>query len=255
MKRTIALAAVLLCSLGFLAPAPVSAQYPVTDVLHIGVSVYNNLARYAQDAFAIYQRVQTIYNQYQQIDRQIQALKKLNYRSWRDIGPLYYNLNSLLGEAESLTYSLANLEEQFYATFPGSQAYGNFPSEIFLQTNRGLNTLRLNLLGLHRVNEEQQGSLQILGQIQNHADGAEGTEQILEAQAELESWQASQQATMGSSIQLLANTANIAASFYINQQAQIAQTQTDGITSTVNAAYRALGQGTTYQGLPPWAGN
>src|SRR4051812_35799028 len=100
MTRSLALAALLLVACALIVPAPANAQYPVTDVLHIGVSVYNNAARYAQDAYAIYQRLTTIYNQYQQIDRQIQALKKLNYRSWRDIGPLYYNLNALLGEAE-----------------------------------------------------------------------------------------------------------------------------------------------------------
>src|SRR4051794_28142624 len=99
-------------------PRPSQAQIPVTDVAHIAVTTWAEIVRYGQAAYEIYQKAVSIYNQYEQINRQIQSLRKLNIRSWRDIGPLYYQLNSLLQQSDTLTYAVENLEEEFYATFP-----------------------------------------------------------------------------------------------------------------------------------------
>jgi len=212
------------------------AQIPVTDVAHIAVSTYEGILRYVQAAYSIFQRAASLYNQYRQIVYQITALKKLSVHSWRDLGPLYNQLNGILYQAGTLTYALDNLEEQFYATFPGATRYINFPTESFTRVTRVLDTLRLDLQSLHQIHEDQQGSLQVLGQLQAQVDAAEGHQQVQEAQAELLSWQASQLATINSTLQALANSQIVHASYVINQDAQERQSQLDLWDATLTRA-------------------
>jgi P-type conjugative transfer protein TrbJ len=239
----------LLCA----APRPSRPQIPVTDVAHIAVSTWAEIARYAQDAYQIYQHALSIYNQIQQIERQIQALKKLDARSWRDIGPLYHQLNSILQQRDTLTYAVEDLEEEFYATFPGTTRYVNFPTEHFNQVQRTLDTLRLNLLSLHQIHLDSQGSLQVLGEIQNHVDSAKGHEETLEALGELGSWQADQLATIGSTLQAIANTAIVASSYQINQTARERQSVSDVLLTTANRAEADAAEArASYTLLPSW---
>ncbi|HET9210146.1 MAG TPA: hypothetical protein VFR03_07100 [Thermoanaerobaculia bacterium] len=252
MKRRLA-ASIAALALFLGASRPSHAQIPVTDVAHIAVTTWAEIARYGQVAYEIAQRALSIYNQYEQIDRQVQALKKLNVRSWRDIGPLYYQLNSLLQQSDTLTYAVANLEEEFYATFPGATRYVNYPAEQFTLVQRTLDTLCLNLLSLHQIHLDSRGSLQVLGEIQRHVDAAEGHEQTLEALGELGSWQADQLATMGSTLQSIANTAIVAASYQINQDARSRQTRSDALAATATRALAdAAASKPSYTLLPSW---
>ena len=251
MRKLVPCLAVLGLLLG--APRPSEAQVPVTDAAHIAVTTWAEIARYGQAAYQIYQKTLSIYNQYEQIDRQVQALKKLNVRSWRDIGPLYFQLNSLLQQSGSLTYAVEGLEEEFYATFPGSTRYLNYPAEQFAEVQRTLDTFRLNLLSLHQIHLDSRGSLQVLGEIQNHVDSAQGHEETLEALGELGSWQADQLATMGSTLQSIANTAIVASSYQINQDARSKQTLADTLqTSAFRAQADAAQTKPSYSLLPSW---
>jgi len=235
------------------APRASQAQIPVTDVAHIAVSTWSEIARYGQAAYQIYQEALSVYNQYQQIERQVQALKKLNVRSWRDIVPLYYQLNSLLVQSGTLTYAVENLEEEFYATFPGSTRYVNFPAEQFNEVERTLDTLRLNLLSLHQIHLDSRGSLQVLGEIQHHVDAAQGHEETLEALGELGAWQADQLATMGATLQSIANTAIVASSYQVNKDARTRQTASDILEATANRARTdAATSKPSYPLLPSW---
>lgn len=252
MKRPVALCLTTLALL-LGASRPSLAQIPVTDVAHIAVTTWAEIERYAQGAYQIYQQLLSIYNQYEQIARQIQALKKLNVRSWRDIGPLYFQLNALLQQSDTLTYAVENLEAEYYATFPGATRYLNFPAEQFAQVQRTLDTFRLNLLSLHQIHLDSQGSLQVLGEIQRHVDAAQGHEETLEALGELGSWQADQLATMGSTLQSIANTAIVAASYQINQEAQNRQTLSDVLQATASRAQAdAADNKPSYTLLPSW---
>lgn len=234
-------------------PSPSRAQIPVTDVAHIAVTTWAEIARYGQAAYEIYQKTVSIYNQYEQINRQIQALRKLNIRSWRDIGPLYFQLNSLLQQSDTLTYAVENLEEEFYATFPGSTRYVNFPAERFAEVQRTLDTFRLNLMSLHQIHLDSRGSLQVLGEIQRHVDSAQGHEETLESLAELGSWQADQLATMGSTLQSIANTAIVASSYQINQDARSRQTISDVLQATANRAQTDAAESKpSYSIVPSW---
>jgi P-type conjugative transfer protein TrbJ len=234
-------------------PAPSGAQVEVTDVIHIAVSKKNEIIRYAQAAYQIYQKAVSIYNEYKMIENQVTALKKLQVHHWRDIGPLYWQLNDILHQAESLTYTMEDLEERFYETFPGSERYTSFVTQNFTEVQRALDVMRLNLRSLNQVHQDQRGSLQVLGELQLQADRAEGHEQALEVLTELGSWQASQLATMGATLQSIANAQIVAASYQINQEARMRQTTADALAATVKRAEENQARpATTYTVVPFW---
>lgn len=253
MKSRRTLALLLLVAGLLLVPAPSNAQTPVTDVIHTATSVWAEVARYAQAAFDIIQRATQIYNQVQQINYQIQALKKLEYHSWRDVGPLFYQLDSLLREAETLTAAADELEAMFYATFPGSTRYLAYQDESYTQVQRALNTFRVSLLALKGIREDTRGSLSTLGALQQQVEAAEGHQEALEALSELESWQAAQLSTMAQTLETIANTQIIAASYQINQDAQFRRTQSDALTTTLyRADAAATGSHDSHSPFPVW---
>ena len=252
VKRQVLLALIVVVAL-LATPRQASAQIPVTDIAHIAVTTWAEIARYLQAAYSIVQQGTAIYNQIQQIEYQYQALKKLNVHNWRDIGPLYYQLSGILNQADSLTYTIEGLEENFYATFPGAAAYTSFPAENLVVVQRALDTFRLNLMSLHQISNDQKGSLQVLGTLQTQVDTADGHEQTLEALAELGSWQADQLATMGSTLQTIANVQIVAASYQINQDARSRQTHADTLGATVARAQADQAQSEpSYTLLPSW---
>jgi P-type conjugative transfer protein TrbJ len=244
----------LLCALLLAArPAWCYGPIPVIDYAHIVVTTWAEYLRYAQAAYSIVQQATQIYNQIRQIEYQIQALKKLSVHSWRDIGPLYYQLNHLLQQANTLTYAVDDLEAQFESAFPGSTRYASFPDEHSLVVQKTLDSLRLNLVSLHQISMDNQGSLQTLGEIQNHVDAAEGHEEALEALGELGSWQADQLATMGSTLESIANATILAASYQINQDARSKQTETDTVNATLSTAQSNAGTSEpSYTVVPSW---
>jgi P-type conjugative transfer protein TrbJ len=226
---------------------------PVIDYAHIVVTTWAEYLRYAQAAYSIIQQATQIYNQVQQIENQVQALKKLNFHSWRDIGPLYHQLEDLLNQADTLTYTVDNLDERFSAAFPGTSDYLSFPDEQSAGVSRTLDTFRLNLESLHQIHEDSKGSLQVLGDIQQQIDEAEGHEEALEALGELASWQADAQATEGSTLQSIANGQLVFDSYMVNQDARSKQTATDTINATLARAQAdALQPAATYSVLPSW---
>lgn len=253
MKRKLLVALLLLVLLFGPRQAWSYGPVPVIDYPHIAVSVWAEYLRYAQVAYNIIQEATQIYNQVQQIEYQVQALKKLDYHSWRDIGPLYHQLNGLLNQADTLTYTVDDLESRFYEAFPGSSRFTSFPEEHFEGVQKTLDTFRLNLESLHQIHEDSEGSLQVLGELQRQVDSAEGHEQTLEVLGELASWQADAQATMGSTLQSIANAQLVYNSYQVNQDARLKQTAADAISATLARAQANAAQvGTLYTVVPSW---
>lgn len=226
---------------------------PVVDAVHIATTTWAEVARYAQAAWDIYQRAEQIYNQYLQIQYQIQALRKLEFHSWRDVGPLFYQLDALLREAETITAAARDLEEIFYATFPGSRRYLSFQDEHYTQIQRALNTFRVSLLALQQIHHDTRGSQATLNTLQSQIERAEGHQESLEALGEITAWQAAQLSTISQTLETIATAQIVASSHAINQQAQSRRTQSDALTTTLYRADTAVGSAhSSYSPFPAW---
>jgi P-type conjugative transfer protein TrbJ len=237
--RTKAAGAALLALL-LLAPVPrAEAQIPVTDVAHIVVNVYHQTIHYVARALEIYQKYQMIYNQYQQLIYQVQALSKLANPNFRDIGLLLTEIDSILGEAESLAYSLNNVNGLFKEIFPGWEEPKDWNAASFAQVRRTLNTLRVGLATVHshyRYLEEQKAKLEAMkAQILEIT----GHEQALELQNTIGAFTAEELFLMRQAIATSNNMQSVYFASVVNERAQS------------QAALQSVAARTAFNYLPP----
>jgi type IV secretion system protein TrbJ len=251
MRFRCSLAVMLLAA--FLVGRSAQGQTPVTDVAHIGTTAWVEGIRYAQTGYEILQRATTIANQIQQIYYQVQTLRKLDFHSWRDIGPLLTSLDGILVSAEGITYRLNDLEEVFHEAFPGAELPVNFPDAHFQRAFRTLGTIRAALLGLKELAIDSNTSLGQIALAKEQLSSAVGTEQALEAIGQFIGWQTEQLVALQTTIQLAANAEMVGSAHRINQEAQDRQVSIEVFRATLAAALAGSGEPpSSYSLLPEW---
>ncbi len=251
MRLRCALAVLLLSPLFVARPA--QGQIPVTDVAHIGTTTWAETVRYAQTGYEILQRATTIANQIEQIYYQVQTLRKLDFHSWRDIGPLLSSLDGILLSAEGITYRLNDLEETFFEAFPGAELPTNFPDAHFQRTLRTLGTIRAGLLGLRELAIDSNTSLGQIAIAKDQLSSAVGTEQALESIGHFIAWQTEQLVSLQTTMQLAANAEMVASAHRINQEAQDRQVSIEVFRATLAAALAGSSEPpSSYSLLPEW---
>lgn len=232
---------------------PAHSQIPVTDVAHIGTTTWAETVRYAQTGYEILQRATSIANQIQQIYNQVLALRKLEFHSWRDVGPLLSSLDGILISAEGITYRLNDLEEAFFEAFPGAELPVNFPEAHFQRTLRTLGTIRAALLGLRELARDSSSSLAHIAYAKGQLGTAVGTEQALESLGLFIGWQTEQLVSLQTTLQLAANAEMVASAHRINQEAQDRQVSIEVFRATLAAALAGSPEPpSSYSLLPEW---
>jgi P-type conjugative transfer protein TrbJ len=83
------------------------------------LNAYWHYAHYVQFAIQIYQQYQQLVNQYEQIKKQLLALRKLANPNWREIASLLQDLDAIVRSGQALGYALADAGAEFRQTFPG----------------------------------------------------------------------------------------------------------------------------------------
>jgi P-type conjugative transfer protein TrbJ len=203
---------------------PAQAQIPVTDVAHIAVNVYYQYLHYAARLLEIKQKYEIILHQAQQIEYQLQALKKLQNPHWRDVGNLLVYLNDLMREGEVLAYSLDNIVDLFRQTFPGWQESRDWPTQYRNQMVRTLNTMER---ALRTVNQQSRGfSPKDLGVIKAQLAESHGHEETLEILATIDAYTAEELLLVRQSLAASNNIASVYYASEVNAKAQAALTFT-----------------------------
>jgi len=223
---------------------PATAQIPVTDVVHIGVSIQayiQHLVRYAEMLVHTVQLYQQITNQISQIKNQVQALKKLSNPGWRDISPVLEQLDYLMRQGAALAYSLEGIDGLFRETFPGIEPYHSYATEHTLQAYRTLETLRTSLLTVHQQAQQAYTSLSDLARIKGQMASTHGHQEALELNSTLSAWQGEQMVLLQQTQHTASNIAAITAAYTIDRQAQIEETYTQLVEKTLGASASALG--------------
>lgn len=244
----------LTLSLFFLvgAPHPSAAQIPVTDAAHIATSVWAEVARYAQMVEDFIVQAEQIYNQYQQIQYQLQALEKLDIHNWRDLSPAFSRLLTLAEHTEAVLYNTQRLEERFYETFPAGQRYINYTDDSWRALYRTMETFRLSLLSLQEITSADEIDLESLAAIEAGIEGAEGHEQVLEGIGNLLSWSAKQSLLAERINAAQANAEMVARAYEINEAARSRESYTAFLDDTVIDASGYDENSRTFRALPGW---
>ena len=234
------------------APRPGQAQIPVTDAAHIATSVWAEVARYAQAVEDFIAQGEQIYNQYQQIEYQIQALSKLDIHNWRDLSPAFSRLLALVDQADAVLYNTQRLEERFYETFPAGQRYINYGDDSWRALYRTMETFRLSLQSLQEITSSDELDLETLAAIEAGIEGAEGHEQVLEGIGNLLSWSAKQSLLAERINAAQANAEMVARAYEINEAARSRESYAAFLESTVLDAGSYDENPRAFRALPVW---
>lgn len=234
------------------APHPSSAQFIVEDPALIATSVWAEVARYGQAVEDFIAQGEQIYNQYEQIEYQIQALSKLDVHNWRDLSPAFSRLLALVDHVDAVLYNTEHLEERFYETFPAGERYINYSDDSWRALFRTLETFRLSLQSLQEITSSDELDLEALGAIEAEIEGAEGHEQVLEGIGNLLSWSAKQSLLAERINAAQANAEMVAKAYEINEAARSRESYAAFLESTVLDASSYDENPRAFRALPVW---
>lgn len=233
---------------------PSDAQIPVTDAAHIATSVWAEIARYGQAALDLVNQAQRLYNQYEQIRYQLQALEKLEVHNLRDLSLALTRLNTLVDQADGVLYSARELEERFWETFPAGSRYVNYSEESYRALWRTMETARVGLEALKEITEGTERDLAALGAIEAQIEDAQGHEEVLEAVGDLLAWSARQQVMSERLAAITANVETVRGIYEIDKEARSRESFLNFLDATlVEALDGAFDEGApAYRALPGW---
>ena len=171
LARTLGLAAVLLVANGAAAHAQLFGG-PVFDA-----------ANFARNVLHYSRRLEQMHLQRQQLQQQLVAMRKLASPPWRDITNTVAQLNALAADGRALSYQLANLDQQFRATFPVDRSFQDWPAERRAQAVRTVATMRNVLAGARAQAQSFNQGMGRIAQIKAQARTVQGHQAAIELQS------------------------------------------------------------------------
>jgi P-type conjugative transfer protein TrbJ len=235
-------------------PGPSAAVYPVTDAAHIQTSIWAELARYLQAALDYYAQIQQVVTQYSQLEAQYEALRKLEFHSWRDLGPLLSQVQRLHQQTEGLVYTGRDLQSKFKRLFPGDESYGDLPEEVRKQSVQTLATIQVALEVAGKIHEDTTDNLAGLRVVKAQVERARGHEQTLEAISSAILWTAEQ--SVGAQLQAAAvgNAQLVELAYRTNRDAQLNEAGIEIAARTRADAWRSYSRAhRRHSVLPEWS--
>jgi len=242
--RAVIACLLLLAAAGAGAPPPAAAQAPVIDAAHIALNSYWHYIHYLQFALQIYHQIQ-------QVEYQIQMLRKLANPNWRDIRQLLSDLDSLVRSGRSIGYALDNAGGQLRQVFPGWTPWQD-PTAAPLQSERAIDTMRAGLAAISRQSQSFAPGEQTLAAIRQQMSTTGGTQQALEQITTLESFSAQEQLLTRQSLAVNANLQAVANAYWIDREAQARATFQLVNTETGMAAHESTSPGWTFVPTGSW---
>jgi P-type conjugative transfer protein TrbJ len=248
LRSAAAVAVLVGMGVSLTSPPPLAAQIPVTDVAHIGVATYHQVIHYVARAYEIYQKALQIYNQYEQIRAQLQALRKLDDPNWREVASLLWMLEKTMQQGRSLAYSLSDITEQLAEIFPGWEPRREWTEEHRLQVTRALDTMKAAMATIRREGNNFIPDQYTLGRIKSQMGGVKGHQEALELLATIGTYHAEETLLAR---QAMAVNSNIHAVYYgylLNREAQ----NEAGLQLSLQRSLRgALSDSQGFTAIPP----
>ncbi|MCZ6309549.1 P-type conjugative transfer protein TrbJ, partial [Vibrio parahaemolyticus] len=176
MKRT--LSALTLCSV--LVSFDSSALFCVNcaSFTQMMTSNLNQAQSYVEE-------VQQTLNSVKNVQYQVQNLKNLKNMEWGDIQSQLRNLNTIASRGQSISFAMANMNQQFEQLFGGTEAYQgqsisdmNSVSTYQQQGNALRDTAQSSLALAQQMSQYQVDDHQTVASIQSHVQGADGAMEI-----------------------------------------------------------------------------
>jgi type IV secretion system protein TrbJ len=209
------LVAGVLLVLGAGVPASARAQFGF-----LGSGIVFDPSNFARNVLHYARRLEQMRMQGEQLRAEIQALQKLPNPSWREINGALTQMSSLMQQGQALAYSLRTIDAEFRRTFPGVQAFRDYPREAGTQSQRTLATLRGALNAANRAAQEFPGSVLRLQAMKRQLGSIRGHEEALELNGTIGMYAAEELTLLRQAISALTNVQAVYDADQVNAAAQ-----------------------------------
>jgi type IV secretion system protein TrbJ len=196
---------------GGLTPARAAAQFG--GITFDPTNFARNVLHYAR-------RLEQEGMQSQALAQQVLAMRKLAHPNWRDITGTLAQMDALMQQGQALAYTLNSIDAAFQQTFPGTQAYRNYPTDAQTQSVRTLATLRGALDAAHGAAQDLPTSLAQLEAIKGQLGGIQGHEEALELNGTIGMYSAEELTLLRGAIAALTNVQAVYDANQVNGAAQ-----------------------------------
>jgi P-type conjugative transfer protein TrbJ len=139
-------------------------------------------SNFARNVLHYARRLEQMDLQKQQLQQQLAAMRKLPSPPWRDITQTVAQLDALMADGRALAYQLANLNQQFKATFPVDRSFRDWPAERRAQALRTVATMETVLSSARAQAQSFTDGLGRVAQIKARVGTIDGHEAALELQ-------------------------------------------------------------------------
>lgn len=148
----------------------------------LGGGIVFDPSNFARNVLHYARRLEQMDLQRQQLEAQLTAMRKLPNPPWRDISSTVGQLNALMADGRALSYQLANLDQQFRATFPVGDSFRDWPVERRAQAERTVATMGAALAAARAQAQGFSDGLGRISQIKAQVGAVQGHEAALELQ-------------------------------------------------------------------------
>jgi P-type conjugative transfer protein TrbJ len=217
--------------------APAHAQIPF-----LGSGIVFDPSNFARNVLHYVRRLEQMNLQRVQLEEQLAALRKLAHPNWRAIAGTLTQMDAALETGQALAYTAGGIDREFQETFPGAQAFKNYPAEHEAQAVRTLATLRGAVNAANRAAQDVPAGVARLDAIKRQLATIQGHEEALELNGTIGMYSAEELTLLR---QAVAALTNVQAIYYADQVNGAAQE-----TATVQARLAAMsGPGPRYPGF------
>ena len=213
LTRTRLLIAAGVAILGFtITPATAQAQF--------GSGIVFDPSNFARNVLHYARRLEQMNMQRQQLQQQITAMRKLRNPNWRQIDAALTQMDALMQQGQALAFSLRAIDAEFQRTYPGSQAFRNFPAEDRTQAVRTLATMRGALNAANRAGRDFPTSIARLDAMKRQLGSIQGHEEALELNGTIGMYSAEELTMLRQAVSALTNVQAVYYPDQVNAQAQ-----------------------------------
>jgi type IV secretion system protein TrbJ len=209
------LTSLLVLALGLAAPSPARAQFGL-----FGSGIVFDPSNFARNVLHYVRRLEQMRMQATELQQQVLAMRKLASPSWRDIGGALAQMDALTQQGQALAYNLRSIDAEFRRTFPGTQAFRNYPAEEGAQATRTLATLRGALDAANRAAQEFPMSVARLRAMKQQLGAIRGHEEALELNGTIGVYSAEELTLLRQAITALTNVQAVYDANQVNAAAQ-----------------------------------
>jgi P-type conjugative transfer protein TrbJ len=219
-------------AVALLAPATVHAQFGFGGIVLDPSNLARNVLHYAR-------RLEQIAMQKQQLQQQLNSMRKLPNPPWRDIRQTVARLDGLMADGRALSYRLQNLDQQFQATFPVGRTFRDWPTERRAQAERTVATMGAVLAAARAQAQVFNDGLDRITQMKGRVATVQGHEAALELQNTASVFTAEELMLLRQALMAQASMQAVYYANRVNTEAQQAATIEDRLAALSTPARRS----------------